>query len=181
MKTDDILIINSIGRKLDKLQIVMMIVFEVFFVAVAMFFGFGMILTGFSLSLLGLLAWFGFFALFIPCYLLGAKKTQKFESCEKGLMIRGNWSPFGQNAWIDRAKLKSIFFGHPTVGGSDQDRSSVCSLRLIHNTKWGDVPVELAPLLHPKEKRQVFEDVCQFLKKNCFEFEVMDEMKESEI
>lgn len=110
-------------------------------------------------------------ALLIPYFLYQARKPQIIEATPDSLIVRGTGEPFVRTVVIPREEVIRLRFGH--VRGEDE-YEMVATLNILTEGPWWKRRILIAPLVHPREKREIFRDLRAFLSGNGFRVEIED-------
>jgi len=115
---------------------------------------------------------FGYVGVFgIPYMLIQSRKPQTLEATPDALIIHGTGIPFVRVVEIPRAQEIHLHFG---LYDDASDGESFTTLNIFSGTSWWTRRIMIAPLSHPKEKRQIFRDLRTFLSENGFRIQVED-------
>lgn len=169
------LVIKNVGRRPDRCYLGFLSIFWVIWTPVTAW----ATATAFSDFSFFWVLWlpFGYLGVLgIPYMLIQSRKPQTLEATPNSLVIHGTGIPFARVVEIPRDQGIKLHFGRHDDGS---DGESVATLNIFSGTSWWTRRIMIAPLSHPKEKRQIFRNLRTFLSENGFRIQVEDEHPET--
>lgn len=169
------LVIDNTGRRIDVFYLCFLIVFWIIWTPLTVW---ATVTAYLNFSFFWVI-WlpFGYVGVFgIPYMLVQSTRPQTLLATPDSLRVSGTGIPLARVIEIPRQQEIKLHFGRY---GDEGEGESVATLNIISGTSIWTKRIMIAPLSHPNEKRQIFDELQTFLLENEFRLRVDDQHPES--